>query len=68
MAVHDLRVTADNFCLHQLDQEQLNGRRKVLGSVSSQASLLQNNQREPRAVAGTSVLIVGSAGSDEESQ
>ena len=68
MVVHDLHVALNNFWLHHLGNEQLSGRWEVLGSVSNQASLKQNNQREPRAIAGISVLIVRSAGSDEESQ
>lgn len=65
MVVHDLYIAVDIFCLHQLGQEQPSGRWELLGSVSNQASLMQNNQREPKAIAGTLVLIVRSTGLDE---
>lgn len=62
--VCDLYIAVDIFCLYQLGQEQSSGRWELLGIVSNQASSMQNNQRETKALASTSVLPVRSAGLD----
>lgn len=63
LVVHDLHIAVDIFW--PAGQEQLSERWELLGSVSSQASLRQNNQKELRAITGTSVLIVRSTRLDE---
>lgn len=46
--------------------DQPSRRWESLGRVCNQASLIKKNQREPRAIVGTLVRSVGSAGLDED--
>lgn len=68
MMVHDVRIAVDIFWPYQLSQGQPSGRWEFLGSVCNQVRLMKNNQREPRAIAGVSVLIMRSMLPQWESQ